>query len=183
MKAIILYKSKYGSTKKYAEWLAEALNCPMAETGTLSPAQLSEYDILVFGGNIHASKIQGISWLKKHPALIQKKAIAVFGVGASPYNEKDFTELCERNLGADLPGLQSVPCFYLRGTWNEPNMTWPDRKLCGLLKNQVQKKPQDELQGWEAALLEAYQGENNGYFDWMSKDQLVPLINWAEQHF
>lgn len=27
MKTIVIYKSKYGSTKKYAEWIADALNC------------------------------------------------------------------------------------------------------------------------------------------------------------
>lgn len=27
MNCIVLYKSKYGATKKYAEWIAEELNC------------------------------------------------------------------------------------------------------------------------------------------------------------
>ena len=31
MKGIIIYKSKYGSTKKYAEWLKEATGFEMVE--------------------------------------------------------------------------------------------------------------------------------------------------------
>ena len=31
MNAIVLYKSKYGSTKAYAEWIAEELSCEVKE--------------------------------------------------------------------------------------------------------------------------------------------------------
>ena len=31
-KAIVLYQSKYGATRKYAEWIAEALGCSAVET-------------------------------------------------------------------------------------------------------------------------------------------------------
>ena len=30
-KVIVVYKSKYGSTKKYAQWLAEDLSCDLVE--------------------------------------------------------------------------------------------------------------------------------------------------------
>ena len=31
MKTIVVYRSKYGSTKKYAEWISAELGCEMLE--------------------------------------------------------------------------------------------------------------------------------------------------------
>ena len=56
-KGIILYRSKYGATAKYAEWLA------------------------------------------------------VFCVGASPYEKKAFEELYAHNF---KNGMKGIPCFYCR---------------------------------------------------------------------
>jgi len=103
------------------------------------------------------------------------KQVAVFAVGASPANEKDIEECRTRSLS---PELEGVPFFYLRGAWNEPDMTFFDRKLCGLLKSEIAKKPQGEREGWETALLEVYSEGNNGVFDWASKEQLEPLFKW-----
>ena len=34
MNAIVIYKSKYGSTKAYAQWIAEELNCEAVDAKT-----------------------------------------------------------------------------------------------------------------------------------------------------
>ena len=36
METLIIYHSKYGHTKKYAQWLAEALSADICESGNLS---------------------------------------------------------------------------------------------------------------------------------------------------
>ncbi|MCL2655265.1 MAG: hypothetical protein FWD65_06175, partial [Coriobacteriia bacterium] len=69
----------------------------------------------------------------------------------------------------------------LRGRLDVERMTWPDRKLCGMLKTQLAKKPEHELRGEERALLEAYARGDGAAFDWMSKDQLDPLLEWAQE--
>ncbi|MDD6639247.1 MAG: flavodoxin domain-containing protein [Lachnospiraceae bacterium] len=48
-KGIILYQSKYGATKKYAEWLQDKTGYDCVETKKASITQLHDYDTIVLG--------------------------------------------------------------------------------------------------------------------------------------
>lgn len=88
MKGIIIYQSKYGATKKYAQWLSEKKGFPCVETKRARLSDVREYDTILLGGGIYASGIAGLSFLKKNIKELQGKKILVFCVGASPYGEK-----------------------------------------------------------------------------------------------
>ena len=64
-KGIILYQSKYGATKKYAQWLQESTGYDCMETKSATVKQLKEYDTIILGGGVYASGIAGLSFLKK----------------------------------------------------------------------------------------------------------------------
>ena len=54
MNGIILYQSKYGATKKYAQWLSEKTGFPCVGTKQASISDVREYDtILLGGGSMH----------------------------------------------------------------------------------------------------------------------------------
>ena len=42
MNAIVIYKTKYGSTKTYAEWISEELNCKIAEQSLVTANELEK---------------------------------------------------------------------------------------------------------------------------------------------
>ena len=65
-KGIILYQSKYGATKKYAEWLVEKTGYDCVETKSVKAAHLQKYDVIVLGGGVYASGIAGLHFLKKN---------------------------------------------------------------------------------------------------------------------
>ena len=44
MNGIILYQSKYGATKKYAQWLSEKTGFPCVETKQARLSDVREYD-------------------------------------------------------------------------------------------------------------------------------------------
>ena len=180
METAIIYKTKYGSTRTYAQWLADDLQAALFEAETISARQLEAYDQVIFGGSIFASGVRGIQWLKKNYPQLHDKRIAVFAVGASPSCESTIAAIRGRSLEAELAQL---PFFYLRGRFDEQHMTWPDRKLCGFLKKQLEKKPDEELVGWERSLVEAYSqsGGKPVTLDWVSKGQLAPLLAWARE--
>ena len=50
MKGIILYKSKYGATKQYAEWIAERTGFPCVRTEDADIRTISECDTVILGG-------------------------------------------------------------------------------------------------------------------------------------
>jgi len=171
-KFIVLYQSKYGTTKKYAEWLAEELSCDVIETKKAKPEQLKGYEKVILGGGIYASGIAGISFLRKHYEGLKNKKIIVFAVGASPYDEKAMHALKKRNLKTTY---SNIPLFYCRGAWNETIMSWQDRMLCRLLKKAVAKKDPAAYEPWEAALMEAI----GTCHDWSDKAYLTQIIKCA----
>jgi menaquinone-dependent protoporphyrinogen IX oxidase len=169
---VVIYQSKYGATKKYAQWLAEELSCDLVETKKAKVEQIAKYDVIILGGGVYASGIAGISFLRKNFNKLKDKKIITFAVGASPYDKKAMNELKERNFKNEL---KDIPCFYCRGAWKEDVMTWRDRTLCNLLKKSVAKKDPATYEPWETALMEA-SGSN---FDWTDKEYLEQIIRYA----
>lgn len=171
---LILVHSKYGAARKYAEWLKEKTGFPVLETKQAKEDQLARPDTVILLGGVYASGIGGMGFLRKHWQTLAGKKLAVFAVGASPYEEENLALLKQRNL---RPPMEEVPCFYGRGIWNLPAMSLVDRTMCKMLQKSVAKKPVNQCQTWELALREA--GENRA--DWTHPDYLQPLLEWIEK--
>lgn len=169
MKGIILYKSKYGATKKYADWIAEETGFKSSEITKVKVSDLMPYDVIVIGGGIYASGIAGLDFLKKHIAALAGKKVIVFCDGASPYEENAFHAIRKHNM---KDKLENIPFFYCRGGWDMNSMTFVDRNLCKLLRKAVAKKDPSEYEVWEAALMTA--GEDK--CDWTDKKYIKPII-------
>ena len=169
MKGIILYTSKYGATKRYAQWLAEETGFDCLETKKAKIEDVLRYDTVILGGGIYASSIAGLSFLKKNIGRLQGKQVMVFCDGASPWDEAAFAQLVAFNMKDSLAG---VPCFYFRGAWNPGGMGIIDRSLCAMLRRAVAKKKPEEYEIWEKALMEAGEAPH----DWTDRAYLAPLL-------
>ena len=169
MKGIILYTSKYGATKRYADWLAAESGFDCIETKNAKIEDVIQYDAIILGGGIYASGISGLSFLKKNIEKLQGRKIIVFCDGASPFDEKAFQQIIDYNLKGPLSGL---PCFYCRGAWDMDRMNFADRNLCRLLQKIVAKKKTGDYEIWEKALLEA----GNKKCDWTDKAYIKPIL-------
>ena len=169
MKGIIVYKSKYGSTRKYAEWIAEETGYDCVECGKLKIEAIKEYDTLIFGGGLYASGIAGLSFLKKNIAALRGKKVIAFCCGASPYDEKYFNEMKDYNMKDELA---KIPLFYCRGACRMEGMSFKDKTLCKMLRKSLAKKEPKDLAVWEAALIEAVDTGN----DWTDKEYIKPIL-------
>ena len=169
MKGIILYTSKYGATKRYAEWLAEETGFGCIETRKAKIEDVKQYDTILLGGGIYASGIAGLSFLKKNIAHLRGKKVIIFCDGASPYEETAFRQIVAHNLKDSLAGL---PCFYCRGAWDPDAMSLADRTLCRMLQKAVAKKKPEDCAIWEKALLEAGDQKH----DWTDRSYLAPVL-------
>ena len=169
MKGIILYASKYGATKRYAEWLAEKTGFDCVETKKAKIEDVKQYDTILLGGGIYASGIAGLSFLKKNITQLREKKVIVFCDGASPYEERAFQQIVAHNLKESLAGL---PCFYCRGAWDPDAMSLADRTLCRMLQKAVAKKKPEDCEIWEKALLEAGDQKH----DWTDRSYLAPIL-------
>jgi len=173
-KGVILYQSKYGATKKYADWLREETGYDVMETKRAKITDMQQYDVIILGGGVYASGILGFNFLKKNISNVSNKKIAVFAVGASPYDVDAIKQIRELHF---KDGLSRIPLFYCRGVWNEEKMTFGDRMLCKMLQKAVAKQNPETYEPWQQALMCAV-GQS---CDWTDKTYLEPLLEYIEE--
>ncbi len=173
-RVLILYKSKYGAAKKYAGMIKEALGGDVFDVKDFEKADLVQYDAVVFAGAIYASGISGLKVLRSKWPLLKQKRVAVFCVGASPYDEKAIREVKQNNLKDEL---KDIPMFYGRGAWDESAMTFKDKTLCKLLQKMISGKSEAECEPWMKALLSA----SGKKCDWTDPKYLEPLIAYMNR--
>ena len=170
MNGIILYQSKYGATKKYAQWLSEATGFACIETKKADIRQVAQYDTIIFGGGVYASGVAWLSFLRKNYEKLKEKKLIIFCVGASPYDEATVQQAARHNLKKDLLG---IPFFYCRGAWDEEAMGFTDRTLCKMLQKAIAKQDPSTFEPWMVALMSA-RGQK---CDWTDKKYLAPILN------
>ena len=174
IKGIIIYQSKYGATRKYAEWIQAMTNFHCMETSKAQVGEVAQYETILLCGGVYASGIAGLSFLKKNIDKLKKNKLAILCVGASPYDKSAFAEIKAHNLTGDL---RDIPLFYGRGAWNESKMKFMDRTLCKMLQKSIAKKDPRTYEPWMKALMCAA-GQN---CDWTDKKYLIPLMDYLKE--
>ena len=109
---ILLYNSKTGFTRRYAEMIGKELDCPVCPLKD-APADLSQYSAVAFGSRLHAGVFDG--WKKARKLLARRgaKKLVVFATGAMPNEaEEQIRTVWEKNLTQEERG--SIPHFYLQ---------------------------------------------------------------------
>ena len=170
MNITIIYTSKYGSTRQYAQWLKEAIpSAQLYEHKEIHPQDLVDCDILLYGGSLHAGGIRGISLLKKQATRLKGKKLILFVVGATPPSSISMDEIQSKNA---IPGLEDVEWFYLHGNMDVANMEFLDKNLMKMLRKMLIKKAPEDLADWEAALLKNFDGKE----DHLDRSAIVPIV-------
>ena len=57
-KIAVIYKSKYGATKRYAGWIALKLDADLYELSDIRRKDLKAYDTIIYGGPLYIVKIK-----------------------------------------------------------------------------------------------------------------------------
>lgn len=123
MKALVIYTSQTGFTKKYANWLAEKLNgqaMTIAEAQQKEGAFFDSFDAIVFGGWAKAGKIVDLDWFLSRITSWKEKKLAIFMVGASPNESPDIPKALETILNEEEKQYAKV--FYCQGGLNYEKM-------------------------------------------------------------
>ncbi len=158
---LIVYESKTGFTKRYADMLAAKTGLKVFRVKELS--RITQDEEVIFLGWMKAGKIQGLDKLRKYNIK------AVCGSGTGRTAEPDTETVTARNK------IKDIPFFYLRGG------CFPLRELKGtdkimlsmFLKMLKSRKDKDER------LEEAITMIENG-FDGVKEENLKPVLEWLK---
>ncbi|MBU3092847.1 flavodoxin domain-containing protein [Clostridium sp. CM028] len=138
MKVVVIYKSKTGFTKQYAEWIAEELSADIFDVSNVATNIVAAYDIVIYGGSLYAVGINGVKYITKNLDILKDKKVIIFATGASPSSQEAIDEVRNTNF---TPGEQKhIQFFYLRGGFNYSKLKPFDKVLMTLLKWKMQMK-------------------------------------------
>ena len=169
-KTVVIYKSRYGSTKKYAEWIAEAVDADLFEKGKINAEDLQKYDTIVFGGNVHAGRISGKEFIVDNFAKIADKNIIIFYVGSSIVNDKAIVHF-KSHFAENI--RDRIKLFGLRGAFNSKKLGFIDTLMMFVFKSILKSKKPEKLTEDERGLL--FSCENPT--DFIDKNSIAPIVS------
>ena len=172
MKTIVVYRSKTGYTKKYAQWIAEELNCDIKENASLS--DIMGYDTVICGGGMYIGSMNGIKLITGNLEKLSGKKLILFAVGSNPGREEELTPFWNKALTADQQ--KTIRHFYLRGGFDFSKLGTGDKILMSMLKKRLQslENPTED----DLGLLAAYDDP----VDFSDKENIRELIAYASDN-
>jgi len=168
-KIAVIYKTQYGFTKQYAQWIAEALEATLYEVSEVKPAQLMSFDTVVYGGGLYAGGISGVKLVTKNPC----KNLVVFTVGLADPATTDFSEILNRNFTPEQ--LTKTKIFHLRGGIEYSRLSLIHKGMMALVKNQAAKKPEPEQTHDDKLFIETYGKQ----ISFANKETITPLVEFV----
>ena len=113
MKAIVIYNSQTGFTRRYAQWIAEETGADCLELSQAKKKNLAAYEAIIFGGWACGGSISKLGWLKGSIDKWSDKKLVVFCVGASPIESPEVEPALKQNFTESE--LERVRVFYCPG--------------------------------------------------------------------
>lgn len=135
---VVIYQSKYGWTERYAEWIAEALQCDLRENKKMTIEDLAPYDTIIYGAGIYAGIVAGTKRLfnKDNKEALSGKTMVLFSVGINnPADAKNMYNI-RTSLGQQITDfiLVDMQLFHLRGGIDYKKLSWLDRARLGFVQ-------------------------------------------------
>ena len=172
----VIYKSRYGSTRRYASYIAQELGADLYSWEQIDAGQLLEYEKLVFGGGLYAGKMAGIGKIKKYLPQLWGKKMAAFTVGLTPCSDAGYyRQVDSHNFNSEMRA--AIRVFHYSGNLEYDQLVFSHRLLIGLLRRGLQKKGSDDHTSADEGLLSAL----DRHEDCVDVDQTVELLTYMQE--
>ncbi len=181
-KAIVIYTSKRGSTKQYAEWIAEELGCEAISYDAAlkkgSGINLYDYDCIIYGGWIRGS---GIVDFDSFRLLIDEELrprLIVFGVGVAIESAENYKQVYEINYKKfAIDGAKNPTLYILSGAYDPKKVNGFDAMLMKVMKQVLKSGKTTEGQADAGRMLDRIE---NG-IDLVDRGNIQALIKEAKK--
>lgn len=175
-KTVVVFDSKYGATKKYAQWIAEELACDVIERKNVRSRDLQQYETIVFGGGLYAEHVRGIDFLKKNSELLKNKKLVLFTCGlADPKDKKSMDEIKQSIEKTLTPQTQTMKLFHLRGAIDYAKLTIGHKMMMYLFLKVIAKKQNPQANN-QNQMSNAY-GKS---IDLTDRSAILPIVQYVQ---
>ena len=177
MRILVTYASKYGTTKRYAQCIAEDLACDLRDSREVNAELLKSYDILIHGGGLYAGGLSGIQTIVKNYDAISNKRIILFSCGLADPEDPENVAHIEAGLEKVLtPEMrEKIRQFHLRGGIDYSRLGLTHKAMMAMLRTVMLKKGYDNLRSEDQMMLDTY----GGTVDFTNRESLAPLLSYV----
>lgn len=169
---IVIYNSKTGFTKRYAEWISESIGCECVELSSTKKVNIDSYDTIIFGGWACAGTVSKLKWFKDNMKKWTNKKLAVYCVGGSPI-ENPAVEKSMKGWFTEEEH-EKVSLFYCPGGFNYDKMSVPSRLMMKMFASSLKaKKDKTEEEKIMAEMI-------SKSYDISDKKYIVPIVEWVD---
>lgn len=178
-KTVVVFQSKYGSTQKYAKWIAEELSCHMFERKNVKLTDLEPYNTIIYGGGLYAGSVAGINLITKNFDKICNKNIIVFTCGLADPADKENTDHIKQSLNKVFTAKMQdkIKVFHLRGGIDYAKLGFIHKAMMAMLRKMILRKDYDSLRNEDKEILDTY-GQT---VDFTDRTTIMPIIDYVQK--
>ena len=178
-KTLVIYSSKYGHTKKYAEWLAEDLSADICDDKNLKKEMLNNYSVLLFGSSLFAGKNKAALLIVKYFEQMKDKKVVLFTCGLADVSNETNTIGINKALDRVItPEIRNkIKIFHVRGGIDYDNLSFLHKTMMKMLHSKVSKMSENELNDENKEFLATY-GQK---VDFMDRKMIQPIVEYCLQ--
>ena len=175
---LVMYFSKYGSTKKYAEWIAAELKGDIYDIKDIRKPILENYSTIILGSALYAGKIKGINTIINNHEMLKNKKLVLFTCGLGDCKKIETVNNINKRLKQIIPEniIQSIKIFYLHGGINYKKLNIKHKIMMGLLKIMTTLKGVGKLNEEDKEFIETY-GKT---MDFTDKRNILEIIEYCK---
>lgn len=170
MKTLIIYGSQYGSTKRYAERLADITGIEIIDYKDAK--NINDYDKIIYLGALYAGGVTGLKKTVSKMSSSQELMIATVGL-ADPTDSENVKSI-RNSIKSQIPSefYDESKIFHLRGAIDYSQLGLKHKVMMSLLHSKVSKMPKSELNAEAKAMLETY-GKQVDFVDFSALDKII----------
>ena len=168
-KIAVVYKSNYGTTQKYARWIAQDTGADLFVCGKIGIDALLAYDAIVYCGALYAGGMLGFKFIKRNFEKLKQKRLIVVAVGATLKKAEEIPDVRDHNLS---PEMRDVPFYLLRGGLDYKKMCAIHRIMLYLLVKKAKSMDPEKLDSDAKGMIATY-GKT---VDFTNKKAIEPIV-------
>ena len=163
----VLFRSKYGASRKYALMLKERIGADAIENENMKPELIRDFSNIVIIGGVYRDRINGLDFIRRFRRDLLDKNIFVFAVGCMEFSTEYIARLRRVN------GLDDIPLFYGRGEMDLRTLSFADRFMINAIRKMAGRRTPEELTDIEKTVIEAAGGAS-----WVDGRYLDPIVDY-----
>lgn len=174
MNAIVIYKSKYGATKTYAQWIAEELNCEAVDFKNVKINDILKYDTVILGGGLYAEMIAGATLITKNIDKLSGRKLIIYTTGLTPLDCREYYDklVFEKNF-KDVD-MTNIKVYNFLGKMIIDELSLPHKMAIKALKKLMSDK--ENPTEMEKLLIELCDADG----DFTDREAIKDLVTYAK---